>query len=296
MRFPAIRLSLGLLVLAACSTQPEPLTVDSQDPLPPAVAEATAKPLAEAPTSISPSPSLIPTETENSSTAPAKLLFTTYPGRLVEGEIPVIVYLPEDFYGAARQYPVIYLLHGIGYDEGMWLDFGIRTHVEQRRPTVLVMPFIPQPLLSQTDGGSNSYEAELMEGLIPQIEGRFGIDVSSRAIAGISRGAVWALEIAFRHPMEFDGVAALSPSLHLNRPRQEYDPYRVVAEGGPLPGVILLMAGDEERQTLAALELLVAELEKADTPFELVIDEGNHNEALWRLQIDSVLAALTAGS
>jgi enterochelin esterase-like enzyme len=220
-------------------------------------------------------------------------LVTSYPGSLVEGEIPVIVYLPKGFEEMGGQIPVIYLLHGLGYDEWMWVDLDVWTWVEQR-PVVLIMPFIPQPLLSQTDGGPNSYETELLNGVIPYLEARFGLEPPHRAIAGISRGAVWALEISFRHPSTFEAVAALSPSLHLNRPRSDYDPRHIVAEGGPLPQQILLMAGEAERQTLAALELLVAELDAREASYRLEIRPGNHNEALWRGQLEEVLAMLTA--
>lgn len=282
---------LALLVLTACSAAPRANSPTStpgpaalSSPVEPRSATATpiARPTAE--------PAAVPSASPE---APAKLLFTTYSARLVEGQLPLVVYLPQDFDPANRTYPVIYLLHGVGFDQGMWADLGVRAELERVRPAVAVMPFIPPPLLSGSDGGPNSYEAELVEGLMPQIESRFGLEPAPRAIAGISRGGVWALEIALRHPAEFQAVAALSPSLHLNRSRGQYDPYQIVIQGGPFPAPILLMAGEQERQTREALELLAADLEAASAEYRLVIQPGKHDESLWRQQVGEVLTVLT---
>jgi enterochelin esterase-like enzyme len=125
---------------------------------------------------------------------------------------------------------MVVALHGKPFDEAHWDDLGLDEAAEagivagEWSPLLLVMPHVPEPLFSQTDGGPGSYEQELLEGLLPAIGSRYPIDHARLAISGISRGGVWALEIGLRHPETFGIVASLSPALALNRARPQYDP------------------------------------------------------------------------
>jgi enterochelin esterase-like enzyme len=159
------------------------------------------------------------------------------------------------------------------------------------------MPFEPEPLFSSSDGGARSYEAEFMESLMPAVESRFNLieQSSGRAIAGISRGGVWALEIAFRHPQEFSGVAALSPALNLNFARPRYDPLWIVQQGGPLPGQIFLAAGDREQTIRASAEQLSQALEQQGVGHEFSIKPGTHAQELWTALLEPALEFLVSG-
>ena len=53
----------------------------------------------------------------------------------------------------------------------------------QIKPLAIVMPRLPEPLFRSSDGGPWSYEAEMLEGLIPAIEGRI-----PGAVCGTSTG------------------------------------------------------------------------------------------------------------
>jgi len=51
-----------------------------------------------------------------------------------------------------------------------------------------------------------------------------------RAIGGMSRGAVWSLEIAFRNPARFAAVGGHSAALNVNQAPQMYDPLYLAAD------------------------------------------------------------------
>jgi enterochelin esterase-like enzyme len=228
------------------------------------------------------------------------LEITTYPSRLLEAQLPVLVYLPPGFEAVTEPLPVLYLLHGRGYDEWQWVDLGATRLATQAMrgglwpEFAIVMPFQPEPLFSSSDGGPRSYEQEFLEGVLPAVESRFNLggQGSRRALAGISRGGVWALEIGFRHPQEFSGVAALSPSLNVNFPRPRYDPVWIAEQGGPLPERIFLAAGDREQTVRAATEALSQTLTGQGIEHVFHTKPGTHAQDLWTALVEPALEFL----
>lgn len=223
-----------------------------------------------------------------------RLEITSYRSRLLNEQLPLLVYLPPGFESAAEPLPALYLLHGRGYDEWQWVDLGATRLATQairggQWPAfAIVMPFQPEPLFSSSDGGPDSYEAELLEGLLPDVEGRYHLS-GERGLGGISRGGVWALEIAFRHPEQFASVAVLSPTLNLNFARPRYDPLWIVEQGGPLPANIFLASGDRERDIQDAVQRLSQILEQRGVEHTLSIKPGGHAQELWTVLLEQAL-------
>jgi enterochelin esterase-like enzyme len=224
----------------------------------------------------------------------------TYPGFLSGEPIPVLVYLPPCYDPYLQLYPVIFLLHGKPQDEQHWLLLEVDDVVSQGildgswPPFVMVMPYQPEPLFSQSDGGPGSLEQEIMQGLVPFILDRYAItsDGERWAIAGISRGGVWALELGFQYPEQFQNVAALSPALNVNYARPSYDPFLQVVEAGELLDRIFLGVGDVDsaRSRTHDLSLTLNDLEIAHRYLEL---PGHHDSYTWRALIPEMLHFLT---
>lgn len=186
-------------------------------------------------------------------------------------------------------------------DESQWEALGAVTLADSRiavgawPPFVMVMPRQPEPLFSSSDGGPGSYEDEMLTGLMPFIEGRYRVapEAGGRALAGISRGGVWALEIGLRHPEAFDAVAALSPALVVNYARPEYDPLRLDLRPGETPAHIFLAAGEDD-WARSATEQLSRGLTAAGVEHRLVILPGAHESGLWQAALEPMFAFLTA--
>jgi enterochelin esterase-like enzyme len=69
-----------------------------------------------------------------------------YPSTVTDTKRPAVVYLPPG-YSAARKYPVLYLLHGIGGNEKHWTQFGAADSIldnliaaKKAVPMIVVMP------------------------------------------------------------------------------------------------------------------------------------------------------------
>jgi enterochelin esterase-like enzyme len=243
----------------------------------------------------------VPTDTtEICDEAEGEVEAGTYPAVAVPGELPYLIYLPPCYHELGRTFPVVYLLHGYPYNERHWLDLGAEQVANQGLragnwpPFMMVMPLQPDPLFRNSDGGPGSYETEMLEGIVSYVDKVYRSDPSRRGLAGVSRGGVWALEIAFRNPSEFLVVAALSPALAVNSARPPYDPFEIVGAAERLPAQILLLAGDQD-WAAPATKRLSAALDAEGFAHTLVEVAGEHSDATWAGVMSETLSFFALG-
>jgi enterochelin esterase-like enzyme len=224
-----------------------------------------------------------------------------YQGVAVAREVPALIYLPPCYETQGASYPAAYFLHGKPYTEEQWLDLGLADLVEAAvvsgrfPPMILVLARQPEPLFSNSDGGQGSYETEFLEGLVSAVDRTFRTQArpQARAVVGLSRGGVWALEIGLRNPGQIGAVAALSPALAVNYAREAYDPLRLASVTDPLPERFLLAAGEND-WARAATEDFVAELSARGAAPELIIVPGDHSDPTWQAMLPSVIDFLAS--
>lgn len=113
------------------------------------------------------------------------------------------VYTPPG-YSADIKYPVLYLLHGIGGDEGEWIRFANPIDLfdnliadKKSVPMIVVMPNGRAQKNDRAEGNVMAaapafavFERDLINDLIPAIEAKYSVDNNreKRAIAGLSMG------------------------------------------------------------------------------------------------------------
>jgi enterochelin esterase-like enzyme len=263
--------------------------------------EATSSPVPVAPT-VSPAPAATPTIPDSCDRHPSRVEHIYYPSLRLDQEVPARVYLPPCYDLTRVSYPTVYLLHGYPYDESEWENLGAVTLADTEiaagnwPPFMIIMPRQPEPLFTHSDGGPRSYEAELVDGLVSYIDLTYRTDPrpGARAIAGISRGGVWALEIGLRNPDVFDTLAAVSPALSQNNPRQAYDPFHIVRGLGPFPKRIYLTAGTGD-WALEGTQAFSQLLNGVGIAHEMVIFKGTHQDESWQPIVEPVLQFLISG-
>ena len=148
----------------------------------------------------------------------------------------ILLYLPPDYDRNEQPYPVLYLLHGINGYEKAWQDKGravqqVDKLIRQEKivPMVVVMPDVnPRKLIGQkeTIGMIRNllhYPSWLhrdFEQVFPQLDSllsiryRISSDRQSRAIAGLSAGAMQACNLANVNENRFQYVGLFSPVVH----------------------------------------------------------------------------------
>ena len=252
---------LTLIVLAAC----EPLAPDQTpvyivvtgetpdtltQPAPTVPLSGAATPQAGGPMAAgvvnTPIPSDTPLPEATALPSPTPFACPETTGRVIQGAVPSAVtgdeityymYLPPCFYESLQRYPYVVLLHGTGYDDGMWVDLGVPSVMDQGiasgtlPPMVVLMPDggLIAELNDQPDGAS--YETVILDELIPAVERDFCLwgARAGRAIGGISRGGFWAFSIALRHPDAFSAVGGHSPHFEPDNVAPEFNPLDLAA-------------------------------------------------------------------
>jgi enterochelin esterase-like enzyme len=215
------------------------------------------------------------------------------------------VYLPPCYDQTDEHYPVLYLLHGWPYDEQHWdglgademADTGIQ--VDALPPFIIVMPGGTEGLYVGTSGGDHSFEGQVINDLIPHVDAtyRTWVERDGRAIGGISRGGVWALEIAFLHPGLFATIGAHSPAISVNLAPPPYDPFYLLERDGVAMLRIYLDAGDADwaRGGTRGTQALHEALDARGIAHEYIVHSGRHVNELWKTNLAEYLAFYAGG-
>ena len=154
------------------------------------------------------------------------------------------VYTPAGYETSGKEYPVLYLLHGIGGDENAWSELGRAAQIMDN----LIAQGKAAPMLVVMTNGNISQEAcpgETSEGfrvptmMLPKtMEGSFETafpdvvkfiektyrvkkDKAHRAIAGLSMGGCHSLFISINYPDLFDYVGLFSAAVDRQQNNQE---------------------------------------------------------------------------
>ena len=144
------------------------------------------------------------------------------------------VYLPPKF-DAAKKYPVLYLLHGIGGDEREWLQ-GVPNVIldnliadGKAAEMIIVMPNGRAQENDRAEGNVYAgfqafanFEYDLIDDLIPFIEGKYNVfaDKMHRAIAGLSMGGGQSLNFGLAHMDVFAYVGGFSSAPNTKMPEE----------------------------------------------------------------------------
>jgi enterochelin esterase-like enzyme len=254
----------------------------------------------------------IPTRVGQSPIAPPNLDPTTCAGAsgLVSDEVfqsrtsgneeRYILYLPPCYDASDTRYPTLYLIHGVDYDASQWESLGVFSLMDEGinakkwGPAIIILPEGDENLFTNTSGGPNSYEAQIVQELVPFVDSRFRTDPSPamRAIGGISRGGVWSLEIGFLHPDMFSIIGGHSACLNLNEAPPALDPLKLVNLPSLKTQRIWLDTGDMDG-CRDGVDALHDELGQAGVAHDYRLWSGVHDDALWASHLEDYLEFYT---
>jgi len=291
-------LVIGLLPLLAglwaCSPVP-----DAASPA------ATATPTATA------APSPLPTATQTASPAPPSPIplpeCVSQTGQVVEGSLPAQnifkrqivfrVYLPP-CYGRdpAREYPVLYLFHGLFYTEDQWLRLGLAETADnlisngEAPPFLAVLPYDP----ANREPAEHGFDEAVLEALVPYIDETYQTNPvpASRAVGGLSRGAGWAIHLAFTHPDLF-GVLGAHSAIVFYEDGGKLATWLSKIPAGQMPRIYMDI-GDRDPEAGSA-EWLHGLLVEDGIAHDWHVFPGSHTETYWAAHVDEYLRWYASG-
>lgn len=195
------------------------------------------------------------------------------------------IYLPpcyaEDI---DRDYPTLYMLHGIQADASQWIDLGISDLSDSLISGGRVEPFIVVMPWQKT---GIDVEVVLIEELVPYIDETYRSRPQPiwRSIGGLSRGGGSALRIGLKHPDVFRTIGLHSPATFYDAVYVSLWIREISKEEIPR---IWIDIGNEDSLRDATLEL-IALLDELGVPYTSLLPEGDHSPAYWSAHLKEYL-------
>jgi enterochelin esterase-like enzyme len=246
------------------------------------------------------------------------------PSKILKSERKYAVYLPPDYEGSERSYPVLYLLHGGGDDQTGWVQFGEVLNITDKAirdgkatPMIIIMPDANTGTRGYANNATGTwrYEDFFFEELMPFVEKKYRIkaDKRYRAVAGLSMGGDGSFTYALHHPELFSSACPLSagtgpltledaatrlkketPSIPDSLITKFYNRQSVLALINAMPDSLkksvrwYIDCGDDdflyEGNSLAHIAM-----RKREIPHEFRTRDGAHNWTYWRAALPEVL-------
>ena len=213
----------------------------------PSTAYSPSPPVAAPPARPSPSSSAEAGTCPPGRSGPLRLdtRFAAGPAGPAGNGFPFSVSLPDDYWSACRQYPVIYALHGKTQDNVSFMDEALSLRGAMAagvlEPSIIVTPD------SYSTGRwenlpTGPAEDNLIQHLIPWIEQNYRVrpGPSYRLLVGFSMGGHGAIRFGLKYPQLFAGVWSVDGAM---AGPEDYLPY---AEGKPSGTFRILAVGGRE--------------------------------------------------
>jgi enterochelin esterase-like enzyme len=232
----------------------------------------------------------------------------------------VWVYTPPGYEEGKESYPVLYLLHGSGGDEGSWVTDGLANIIldnqiadGRAKPMIVVMPFghtNPSPragvVPSYSGRDTAAFTQELLSEVLPAVERTYRVSrrADHRAIAGFSMGGNHARLIGLQRLDMFHSVATFSGTIGVRGPQvtaaaieEAYgpafdDPDSVPNGINVALRLLWLGVGSQEERLLSQHRLFTDLLNERRIKHTFVVEPGGHTWHVWRRNLRDLVALL----
>lgn len=219
------------------------------------------------------------------------------------------VYTPPGYESSDQEYPVLYLLHGMGGDEEAWIALGRTAQIMDNliaqgkaKPMIVVMPngnVAQEAAPGESSKGFYKPTMQLPNTMDGQMEKTFPevIDFveknyrvqenqNARAMAGLSMGGFHSLHISRYYPNTFDYVGLFSAAILPPNDKVNSEVYQNLDET-----LIIQKNNDPKLYWIAIgktdflykhVQDYKQRLDKLGMPYEYVETEGGHTWTNWR--------------
>lgn len=216
-----------------------------------------------------------------------------YESKTVGTRRKALVYTPPE-YSLDREYPVLYLLHGIGGDETEWQRNGAPETILDNLyadgklvPMIVVMPNGRAQPNDRAEGDVFAsapafavFERDLLADLIPFVESHYRAkrDREHRALAGLSMGGGQSLNFGLAHLDTFAWIGAFSAAPNTKMPED------LLPEPKKAAGALRLLwisCGDRDNLIFIS-QRTHRYLDEKGVAHIWHVDSGGHDFAVWR--------------
>ena len=221
-----------------------------------------------------------------------KVVTDSLESKVLGASVKYNVYLPSGFDKSDKQYPVIYMLHGLSDTYTSWVERGgMQTVADELigtgelREVVIIMPNAGGPDIHNTWNGyfnmpGWNYEDFFFKEFLPQVERKYRIisDKGHRAVMGLSMGGGGSTVYCQRHPDMFSSCYAMSAWLDNDPVDSKDNPddrLHIVSNSVSEHSALKFMDNADE-ETLAKLRTVKWFIDCGDDDFLLELSVGLH--------------------
>jgi enterochelin esterase-like enzyme len=208
------------------------------------------------------------------------------PSAILGYDIDTRIYLPPCYAASGAAYPVLYLIHGLNYDEHQWELLGIGTAADRLIASGQIAPLI---IVLPHDQLDPALDPAFVVDLVPYIDHNYRTLPSAgyRAIGGMSRGGGWSIHLGLRYPNIFGRVGAHSPAIFYGDENNVLSYLRAVAKNGNGPALYIdVGADDAQPQSAVWLNTMLTDFR---IPHTYVTPPGGHFMSYWAAHLDDYL-------
>lgn len=217
-----------------------------------------------------------------------------YTSKTVGTTRKALIYTPPG-YKKGTQYPVLYLLHGIGGDEKEWYKNGtpqiILDNLYAQGKLTPMIVVLPNGRAMKDDRATGNiwasdkveafanFEKDLLNDLIPAVEKKYPVkkDRENRAIAGLSMGGGQTLNFGLGNINKFAWVGAFSSAPNTKEPQQLLPNPQKAKE----LKLLFISCGDQDG--LMPFSKRTSDyLKKNKIPHIFYIEPGGHDFKVWK--------------
>jgi len=223
------------------------------------------------------------------------------------------VYTPPGYDGGRTTYPVLYLLHGGGDEDSGWSTIGRAGFIidnllasHDAVPMLVVMPNGSLPAAGPPGVPATGlpfaetqkrFERELMSDIVPYMEKNYRVRANrdGRAIAGLSMGGLFTMQVFASNPDAFRYVAIWSAGLFNQDPaayETENAAFLASARTINRDVKLLAIAAGSEDFALPGTRKLVDVLNAHGITNEVRISGGGHTWLNWRSYLHELVPKL----
>jgi enterochelin esterase-like enzyme len=216
-----------------------------------------------------------------------------YESKTVGTRRKALVYTPPG-YAPTGQYPVLYLLHGIGGDETEWQRGGAPETIldnlfadKKAVPMIVVMPNGRAQPNDRAEGdvfrsapAFTVFEKDLLTDLIPFVESHYPVKKNrlDRALAGLSMGGGQSLNFGLGHLDTFAWIGAFSAAPNTKAP-EELVPNP--AEAARMLKLLWISCGDKDGLIFVS-QRTHRYLKEKSVPHVWHVEPGGHDFGVWK--------------
>jgi enterochelin esterase-like enzyme len=237
---------------------------------------------APSPTALSlPDPTATPCAERQGQVSPVAV-----PSATLRYAIDTLIYLPPCYAGSDGRYPVLYLIHGLGFTEDQWVRLGAAETADELIAAGEIAPLI---MVMPRDRRDSHLDPALVTDLVPFVDATYRTlaDGPHRAIGGLSRGGGWSIHLGLRYPETFGRVGGHSPAVFLGDENNVLAYARAVARDGPVPVLYVDVGeGDAQRQSAIWLDQVFTWFNFGHT---YLLQPGGHTEQYWSRHVADYL-------